>query len=317
MESKEKDVYRIDATDYFDEGQYRVLNYKSSPHKMYVPIENILIYYSCNVNPYVLPIALYSWAHAQFAFNRYVETSISMIQQTLAPHTEPSRMYGKIKETLEVLWTGSDDFRVGNKEFSGIFPQIDYKVYFLNIKPTTMLQYYSHVGLKAQQGHVYGYTLITADEYYYLLESVTRWNNYCSFAAPVVEDGYILSFDCAKKVDADRSPGAKKKLDFCTILNLYCYLKMQIKAFDNIRNSNPISNQELYMREGIQAIAEKLGKTNRTITRYIQLLVNLGMIGINGNPRTRNSGDFIANVPTKYWLSDSWIDLSKERGLLV
>ena len=86
-----------------------IANYKSSPHTMFATIENTLIYYSCFVNAYALPVGLYSWVHAQYGFDRYVETSISLIQQTIAPWAKPTSVYGKIKETLESFRTGTDD----------------------------------------------------------------------------------------------------------------------------------------------------------------------------------------------------------------
>ena len=141
--NKEKSVYRVEDLDAFNEAQCRILEYKASPNKMYVPIDNALIYYSCSVNPYVLPIALYSWVHAQHGFNRYVETSISMIQQTIARNKVPSRVYGIIKDSLEFLWGGTDDeyFQFGDSECACPFPQLRFKTYYLNIKPSTVRQY--------------------------------------------------------------------------------------------------------------------------------------------------------------------------------
>lgn len=278
----------------------------SLPHKLYAVIDNRHIIYSCRVNQYVLPIILYSWVHAQYGYDKYVETNLALIQKTLAPHKRASDEYPKIKATLDLLSADVPDHVFSeNDVVSGFASAIGCKVWLQNITPTTLLQYYSFTNV---MNYYNGFTMIYIDEYYYLLEAVHRWNYYGTFDDPFPDDEYVPEIDCKTLEPIRAKNGEGKTIEFTMLMNLYAYLKMRIRQYESFAKLESNKQYDIYMRESIDTLAELFGRGNRTISRYVRILIELGMIGVNGRKKDGVSGKFIPNVPSQYWLSDKWTE---------
>lgn len=281
----------------------------SPPHKLYAVIDNRHIIYSCRVNQYVLPIILYSWVHAQFGNDNYVETNLALIQKALSPHKRASDEYPRIKATLDLLSDEVPDYVFSKEDVvPGFGTVIGYRALFRNITPTTLLQFYSFTNVIHIKNN---FTMIYVDEYYYLMEAVNHWNFYGSFDNPFPEEEYeefLPVIDCKLLKPIQAGKGGKKTLDFVLLMNLYAYLKMRIQQYESFERLEASSQYDIYMRESIDSLAKLFGKGNRTISRYIKVLIELGMIGVNGRKKDKVSGKFIPNIPSRYWLSDKWIE---------
>lgn len=139
---------------------------------------------------------------------------------------------------------------------------ISYRYKIDDVKPDTRLQFYF---TNEEQRHTRNYTKIDCDEFTYLSE----WS-----------------------YDRFLNEPEKKTINSLTLINIYCYMKMRIMQYENMEG-------EHFMEESVKYIGSKCNKGDKTVTFYLGILDEIGMI-----TRERIANNF--REVYRYRLNDRW-----------
>ena len=205
----------------------------------YLVVPNYVIQKSCADTPYVLPVFLLLGVKADYSENNVVDTNIALIRETFINSSRDWEQNREIKEVLKLL--GRHDFG----------PLIEYRYKMDDVKPETRLQCFF---ISGQMHYNDGYTIIDFKEFLYLS-------------------------DWAYAKENERT-SKDKLINSLLLINLYCYMKMKIQQFENLtKYTRKKGASDFYcMNESVNTIAEYFNKGNRTISRYLGILEDLGFI---------------------------------------
>lgn len=276
----------------------------------FIRVPNAIIKYSCSINHIILPVYLYSAIHCNPNNNNIVDTNIAHISETFAPNEDVRRkIHLKVESVIRLLMSDVEDFNPYNttcNTYSSIpnnIPNADFYKEIVkgfsacfdgsineNLDKTTRIQYqFLDRNVKMECG----FTVMDYDEYFYILNSVT-------------------------KINEDKGKTTKSnKWNIIDLINFYMYLKMRITYFSNVSNSNnsnsSASNSNnsnssnsltapkftVTMHDSISKLAFAMKVGNKTIAKYTNELTKLGLI-------TTKIGNFYYGKSTEYFLSDNW-----------
>lgn len=228
---------------------------------MFVRVPKQIIKYSCKENHLLLPVYLYSAIHMDINHQYLVDTNLAHIIETFNPNEDVRKGYHKkYDDVLELMINGVDD------KFSGCVELRQPKQDIQMLSKMERLQYYFLDREVKQDGN---FITIDFDEYFYLIDSITEINN---------------------------KPDIGKKWNLVDLINFYVYLKMQIGLYDYLSKEK---DKEIPMRESIATLAGVMKVGTKTITKYTNELIELGMIEIK-------IGNFMESKSTEYYLSNKW-----------
>lgn len=229
---------------------------------MFVRVPKPIIKYSCKENHLLLPVYLYSAIHMDINHNCLVDTNLVHIIETFNPNEDVRKGYHKkYDEVLNLMLSGlSDNFSECIELKSPKSNNIQL------ISKTERLQYYF---LDREVQYDGNFIQLDYNEYFYLIDSITEINN---------------------KSDTT------KKWNLVDLINFYIYLKMQILLYEYLAKEK---KKNLVMKESISTLADIMKVGKKTITKYTNELIELGMIEIK-------VGSFMENKSTEYYLSNKW-----------
>ena len=201
----------------------------------YMLIPNSLILFSCEAKrdskeELYLSVYCYSVVNANYADNNIVDTNISLIQSTIANFGRPAQQVTKIKEVLKDFGTGKNGYQC-----------ITYRYRLDNVGRQTRLQFY--VNNYTEKDCEGGFTNLDYDEYNYLID---------------------IAYN--QQINKEES---SKSYNTVFLINLYCYMKMKIRQYNNMGGA---------MKESQKTIATNFGKSKKTITTYLNRLEEIGML---------------------------------------
>jgi hypothetical protein len=281
------------------------------------------------VNHIVLPVYLYSAIHCNPNNNNIVDTNLAHISETFAPNEDARRkIHLKVENVIRLLLDDVDDvnsirdinsmgdmnevndvecddecnddecndkYIASNKIIVHGFSACFYGELESKIDKTTRIQYQF---LDRDVRMENGFTMLNYEEYFYLLNTVTKINENLKKNE---------NMDKLDKVDevgkVDKVDKVKAKWNLVDLINFYMYLKMRIVYFQNTavaKGNNGTPNKNIVMRDTIAKMAGILGVGNKTISKYVGQLRELGMIGVK-------LGCYKNGKSSEYWLSDEWL----------
>ena len=229
---------------------------------MFVRVPKPIIKYSCKENHLLLPVYLYSAIHMDINHNCLVDTNLAHIIETFNPNEDVRKGYHKkYDEVLNLMLSGlSDNFSECIELKSPKSNNIQL------ISKTERLQYYF---LDREVQYDGNFIQLDYNEYFYLIDSITEINS---------------------KSDTT------KKWNLVDLINFYIYLKMQILLYEYLSKEK---KKNLVMKESISTLADTMKVGKKTITKYTNELIELGMIEIK-------VGSFMESKSTEYYLSNKW-----------
>lgn len=240
---------------------------------MFVRVPKSIIKYSCKENHLLLPMYLYSAIHMNINHDYLVDTNLAHIIETFNPYEDTRKGYHKkYDEVFKLMISGVDDKFSECIELK--YPKLENvknenKQNIQNkqlINKTDRLQYYF---LDREINHDGNFIQIDFNEYFYLIDSITDINN---------------------------NPDTTKKWNLVDLINFYVYLKMQIGLYQYLSKEK---DKSIPMRESVFNLSQVMKVGTKTITKYTNELIELGMIEIK-------VGSFIGNKSTEYYLNNKW-----------
>lgn len=240
----------------------------------FVRVPNQIIKYSCMVNHIILPVYLYSAIHCNPNNGNIVDTNLAHISETFAPNEDSRRkIHLKVEDVVRMLLTDVEDYEYEYEDkkyklegFSACFAGDVSE----GVDKTTRIQYkFLDRDVKFENGYV----VLDYEEYFYLLNKITDINS---------EKGKTT---------------IGNKWNLIDLINLYMYLKMRIIYYENTAKAK--NTTAITMHESVDKISRILGVGNKTISKYVNQLVELGMI-------CTKLANYKEGKSTVYNLSDKW-----------
>ena len=242
----------------------------------FIRVPNQIIKYSCSVNHIVLPVYLYSAIHCNPNNDNIVDTNLAHISETFAPNEDVRRkIHLKVEDVIRLLLSDVEDIDISDeisehKEVIQGFSACFDGILADKIDKTTRIQYqFLDRDIKMQNG----FTMLDYEEYFYLINTIT-------------------------KINEDKGKTTKgNKWNLIDLINFYMYLKMRIVYFHNTAVAKNSLN--ITMHDSVLKMASVMKVGNKTITKYTNELIELGLIHTK-------MGNFKEGKSTEYSLSDNW-----------
>ena len=252
----------------------------------FIRVPNQIIKYSCSVNHIVLPVYLYSAIHCNPNNDNIVDTNLAHISETFAPNEDVRRkIHLKVEDVIRLLSSDVEDVDLSiteeNREY--IESELLHKSEVIKgfsacfdgaladkIDKTTRIQYqFLDRDIKMENG----FTMLDYEEYFYLINTIT-------------------------KINEDKGKTTKSnKWNLIDLINFYMYLKMRIIYFHNTAVAK--NSMNITMHDSVMKMASVMKVGNKTITKYTNELIELGLIHTK-------MGNFKEGKSTEYSLSDNW-----------
>ena len=246
----------------------------------FIRVPNQIIKYSCSVNHIVLPVYLYSAIHCNPNNDNIVDTNLAHISETFAPNEDIRRkIHLKVEDVIRLLLSDVDDINIANKSSDDLLEHKEIVKGFSacfdgvladKIDKTTRIQYqFLDRDIRMENG----FTMLDYEEYFYLINTIT-------------------------KINEDKGRTTKSyKWNLIDLLNFYMYLKMRIVYFHNTALAKNSLN--ITMHDSVMKMASVMKVGNKTITKYTNELIELGLIHTK-------LGNFREGKSTEYSLSYNW-----------
>jgi len=254
-------------------------NMEHPTSQLFIRVPNYIIQHSLQTNKYILPLYLYSGVHHNPNYFDIVDTNLSLISETFAP-SNPSAP-GKFSECLSYLTQDIPD----TEELPGF--SMPFQLYtnapIKSFSKTSRIQY---IFLNRSCKMDSGWTKLTYDEYFYILDRIDTLN---------------------------QTKSAKGKYNTIELLNLYLYFKQKINLYTNtqqkLKESGSINSlTKITMHESLDTICKNTALSRNTLTKYTNQLIELGLISINRGTFNNNNS---AKEPNEYSLSNKWLEYYK------
>lgn len=271
---------------------------------MFVRIPNQIIKYSCAINHMIVPVYLYSAVSSNPNNNYLIDTNLALISETFAPNEDSRKgIPAKIKDCISLLSDDVDDVSGVDtvddidedsvainsptaKSKSGTIKGFS-ACLFSNL-PSSVDKYtrIKYKFLFREQNMSNGFTMVSFEEYYYIIDAVAKIN------------GQDNKMDCKLESKLDKlEKSENKKWNLIDLINFYCYLKMKISIFENLKKKD--SKCCGVLRESIATMSYNLKVGNKTIAKYVNQLEKLGLIKVKVYKNQLNKSH-------EYHLSDDW-----------
>lgn len=242
----------------------------------FIRVPNQIIKYSCSVNHIVLPVYLYSAIHCNPNNDNIVDTNLAHISETFAPNEDVRRkIHLKVEDVIRLLLSDVEDIDISeesseHKEIIKGFSACFDGVLIDKIDKTTRIQYqFLDRDIKMENG----FTMLDYEEYFYLINTIT-------------------------KINEDKGKTTKSnKWNLIDLINFYMYLKMRIIYFHNTAMAK--NSMNITMHDSVIKMASVMKVGNKTITKYTNELIELGLIHTK-------MGNFREGKSTEYSLSNNW-----------
>lgn len=242
----------------------------------FIRVPNPVIKYSCSVNHIVLPVYLYSAIHCNPNNDNIVDTNLAHISETFAPNEDVRRkIHLKVEDVIRLLLSDVEDIDVSeefseHKEIIKGFSACFDGVLIDKIDKTTRIQYqFLDRDIKMENG----FTMLDYEEYFYLINTIT-------------------------KINENKGKTTKgNKWNLIDLINFYMYLKMRIIYFHNTAMAK--NSMNITMHDSVIKMASVMKVGNKTITKYTNELIELGLIHTK-------MGNFREGKSTEYSLSNNW-----------
>lgn len=215
---------------------------------------------------------LYSAVNKKY-HNNIVDTNIYHITRTF--DSTADKRYSKELNFLKTLWLLNDnvtDEETGELLFSPCWSILD-EYNIPDFSSGTKQDYTSRIQYEFQDtpdAIIDNFTIIYYDEYEYIVNYINKINR--------------------EMLKEKEITGKGKQKNIIDILNLYCYLKYLIALSKNYNHD---------AHPTIKTLADKLGLGKDTITKYINMLVDMKLI-------TYIKGDFSNKTSNTYLISTEW-----------
>lgn len=239
--------------------------------RRYLIVPNFIIQKSCEESPYVLPVFLYLGTKADYAEDGIIDTNIALIRESFINSTKTWQQNKDIKEVLKLF---------GKKEFGEL---IEYRYKMNDVKPETRLQCYFRT---IDTHYNDNYTIIEFIEFLYMAD-------------------WCYARECQREKN-------EKMVNSLFLINLYAYMKMRIKQFEGLTKKKRQQGYNDYfcMNESIENLAKYFKKGHRTVSRYLTILEDMGLLRKLVNQDKMAFGD--SHDPEKkfgWTLNNDWREL--------